>query len=48
VGEGEVTGGGQTFPVHAREQAIVSGGDQITYDVERLRTGCLGPVEFVA
>ncbi|HXJ40456.1 MAG TPA: hypothetical protein VNH18_14335, partial [Bryobacteraceae bacterium] len=34
VGDGEVTGGGQTFPVHAREQAIVSGGDQITYDVE--------------
>src|SRR6266478_3053611 len=34
VGDGEVTGGGQTFPVHAREQAIVTGGDQITYDVE--------------
>ena len=34
VGDGEVTGGGQTFPVHAREQAVVSGGDQITYDVE--------------
>src|SRR6266478_6266354 len=34
VVDGEVTGGGQTFPVHAREQAIVTGGDQITYDVE--------------
>ena len=34
VGDGEVTGGGQTFPVHAGQQAIVSGGDQITYDVE--------------
>ena len=34
AGDGEVTGGGQTFPVHAREQAIVTGGDQITYDVE--------------
>src|ERR1700730_4161295 len=34
AGDGEVTGGGQTFPVHAREQAIVTGGDQIPYDVE--------------
>ncbi len=34
VGDGEVTGGGQTFPVHAGQQAIVRGGDQITYDVE--------------
>src|SRR5579864_4962801 len=33
-GDGQVTGGGQTFPIHAREQAIVTGGDQITYDVE--------------
>ena len=33
-GDGEVTGGGQTFPVHARQQAIVTGGDQITYNVE--------------
>ena len=32
-GDGEVTGGGQTFPVHARQQAIVVGGDQITYDL---------------
>lgn len=29
-GDGEVTGGGRTFPVHARQQAIVVGGDQIT------------------
>jgi hypothetical protein len=27
-----VTGGGRTFPVHARQQAIVVGGDQITYN----------------
>ncbi len=33
-GDGEATGGGQTFPIHAHEQAIVTGGDQITYDVE--------------
>lgn len=33
-GDGEVTGGGQTFEVHAHQQAIVRGGDQITYDVE--------------
>jgi hypothetical protein len=32
-GDGEVTGGGQTFPVHAGQQAIVMGGDQITYDL---------------
>lgn len=32
-GYGEVTGGGQTFPVQARQQAIVVGGDQITYDL---------------
>ncbi|MEO8660139.1 MAG: FecR domain-containing protein, partial [Bryobacteraceae bacterium] len=32
-GEGEVTGGGSTFPVHAREQAIVAGGDQINYNI---------------
>lgn len=30
-GNGEVTGGGQTFPVYAHQQAIVVGGDQITY-----------------
>jgi len=30
-GEGEVTGGGRTFPVHAGQQAIVMGDDQITY-----------------
>ena len=32
-GEGEVTGGGQTFPVRAGQQAIVEGGDQISYDL---------------
>ncbi len=32
-GDGEVTGGGRTFPVHARQQAIVVGADQITYDL---------------
>jgi hypothetical protein len=32
-GDGEVTGGGQTFPVHGRQQAIVVGGDQITYNL---------------
>ncbi|MCX6633548.1 MAG: FecR domain-containing protein, partial [Acidobacteria bacterium] len=30
-GDGEVTGGGRTFPVRAGQQAIVTGGDQITY-----------------
>jgi hypothetical protein len=30
-GDGEVTGGGQTFPVRAGQQAIVMGYDQITY-----------------
>jgi hypothetical protein len=32
-GEGEVTGGGQAFTVHAREQAQVSGGDSLSYNV---------------
>jgi hypothetical protein len=32
-GEGEVTGGGQAFTVHPREQAQISGADQITYNV---------------
>jgi hypothetical protein len=32
-GEGEVTGGGQAFTVHAREQAQVSGGDTLSYNV---------------
>src|SRR5262249_28547337 len=34
-GEGEVTGGGQAFTVHAREQAQVSGGDSLSYSVLR-------------
>jgi hypothetical protein len=33
AGDGEVTGGGQAFPVHASQQAIVVGGDQITYNL---------------
>jgi hypothetical protein len=32
-GDGEVTAGGQAFPVHAGQQAIVAGGDQMTYDL---------------
>jgi hypothetical protein len=32
-GDGEVTGGGRTFPVRARQEAIVVGGDQITYNL---------------
>ena len=32
-GDGEVTAGGQTFPVRQRQQAIVVGGDQITYNL---------------
>ena len=32
-GDGEVTGGGHTFPVQEGQQAIVVGGDQITYDL---------------
>jgi len=32
-GEGEVAGGGQSFIVHAREQAEVSGGDSLSYNV---------------
>ena len=32
-GEGEVTGGNQAFSVHARQQARVTGGDSLTYDL---------------
>ena len=32
-GQGDVTGGGQTFPVAARQQVVVSGADQITYSL---------------
>ena len=32
-GEGEVTGGGDTFPVYARQQVVVRGSDQITYNL---------------
>ena len=31
LGDGEVTGGGQTFPVYAGQQAIVMGDEQINY-----------------
>ncbi len=31
-GEGEVTGGGQSFPVRARQQVAVRGDEQITYN----------------
>ena len=33
AGEGEATGGGQAFLVHPREQAEVSGGDTLSYNV---------------
>jgi hypothetical protein len=32
-GEGEVTGGGDTFPVYSRQQVVVRGYDQITYNL---------------
>jgi hypothetical protein len=32
-GSGEVTGGGQAFPVQSGQQAIVNGSDQITYSL---------------
>jgi hypothetical protein len=32
-GEGDVTGGGQAFPVYARQQVAVRGDDQITYNL---------------
>jgi hypothetical protein len=32
-GEGEVTGGGQSFPIYARQRVVVSGGDQINYNL---------------
>jgi len=32
-GEGEVTGGGDDFPVYARQQVVVRGNDQITYNL---------------
>ncbi len=33
AGEGEVTGGGQAFAVHPREQVEASGGDSLSYNV---------------
>ena len=32
-GEGEVTGGGQAFPVYARQRVVVTGDDQINYNL---------------
>jgi hypothetical protein len=32
-GEGEVTGGGQSFPVYARQRVVVRGDDQINYNL---------------
>jgi hypothetical protein len=32
-GEGEVTGGGQSFPIYARQRAVVRGDDQIDYNL---------------
>ena len=32
-GEGDVTGGGQAFPVYARQRVVVRGYDQITYNL---------------
>jgi hypothetical protein len=32
-GEGEVTGGGDTFPVYARQRVVVRGDDQINYNL---------------
>ena len=32
-GEGDVTGGGQAFPVYARQQVVVRGDDQISYNL---------------
>ena len=41
-GEGEVTGGGQDFPVYASQRVVVRGDDQISYNLE----GAGGPDEF--
>ena len=41
-GEGEVTGGGQDFPVYSRQRVVVIGFDQINYNLE----SAYGPDEF--
>jgi hypothetical protein len=41
-GEGEVTGGGQDFPLYTRQRVVVSGYDQINYNLESVG----GPDEF--
>ena len=48
-GEGDVTGGGETFPVYARQQVVVTGDDQITYNLASApRSRCMGPVVLLA
>jgi len=41
-GEGEVTGGGQSFPVYSRQRVVVRGDDQINYNLASMG----GPDEF--
>ena len=41
-GEGEVTGGGQDFPVYASQRVVVRGDDQINYNLE----AAYGPDQF--
>ena len=41
-GEGEVTGGGQDFPVYTRQRVVVNGYDQINYNLESVA----GPDDF--
>src|SRR5215468_6440320 len=36
-GQGEVTGGGSAYTIHAREEGVFSGTDQLDADVERIR-----------
>ncbi len=36
-GQGEVTGGGSAYAVHAREEGVFNGTDQLDADVERIR-----------
>ena len=36
-GQGEVTGGGSAYAIHAREEGVFNGTDQLDADVERIR-----------
>jgi hypothetical protein len=36
-GQGEVTGGGSAYTIHAREEGVFSGADQLDADIERAR-----------